>query len=140
MKNNIRCKGNTNNTSVIIFFKKAKNSQRCYFLGRTSSEIFVLLLLFIFDLHFLLLYLHLSMFFILLLFFSFSFRRHPSPFHGLSPGFLHVILYFQPSPSQSDSQHFHLFNHSVLAASATAMSRTFFTHRRFLPCAPSPAF
>ena len=139
MKNNIRCKGNTNNTSVTIFFKKVKNSQRCYFLGRTSSEVFVLLL-FIFDLHFLLLYLHLSMFFILLLFFSFSFRRHPSPFHGLLPGFLHVILHFQPSPSQSDLQHFHLFNHSILAASATALSRNFFTHRRFLPCAPSPAF
>ena len=44
---------------------------------------------------------------------------------GLSPGFLHPILYFQPSPSQSDSQHFRLFNHSVLAASATALSEHF---------------
>ena len=32
MKNNIRYKGNTNNTSVIIFLKsKVKNSQRWYF-------------------------------------------------------------------------------------------------------------
>ena len=32
MKNNIRYKGNINNTSVIIFFKsKVKNSQRCCF-------------------------------------------------------------------------------------------------------------
>ena len=30
MKNNIRYKGNINNTSVIIFLK-VKNSQRCYF-------------------------------------------------------------------------------------------------------------
>ena len=37
-----------------------------------------------------------------------AFRRHPSPFRGLLPGFLHPILYFQPSPSQSDdSRHFH---------------------------------
>ena len=35
------------------------------------------------------------------------------------------ILYFQPSPSQSDSRHFHLFNHSVLAAGTTALSGHF---------------
>ena len=39
--------------------------------------------------------------------FTFSFPRHPPPFRGLSPGFLHPILYFQSSPSQSDSRHFH---------------------------------
>ena len=44
---------------------------------------------------------------------------------GLSPGFLHPILYFQLSPSQSDLRHFHLLNHSVLAASATALSGHF---------------
>ena len=54
-----------------------------------------------------------------------AFRHHPSPFRGLSPGFLHPILYFQLSPSQSDLRHFHLFNHSVLAASATALSGHF---------------
>ena len=37
----------------------------------------------------------------------------------------HPILYFQSSSSQSDSRHFHLFNHTVLAASATALSGHF---------------
>ena len=56
-----------------------------------------------------------------------AFRRHPSPFRGLSLGFLHPILYFQPSPSQSDSQHFH-FNVSrffILTGSATVLSERF---------------
>ena len=52
-------------------------------------------------------------------------QHHLSPFRGLLPGFLHPILYFQSSPSQSDSRHFHLFNHFVLAASATALSGHF---------------
>ena len=58
-----------------------------------------------------------------------AFRRHPSPFRGLSLGFLHPILYFQPSPSQSDSPHFH-FNVSrffIFTGSATVLSE------RFLP-------
>ena len=60
-----------------------------------------MLLFFILDLHFVVV-LHLSMFFIFVVAssFTFSFRRHSSsPFCGLSSGFLHPILYFQPSPS-----------------------------------------
>ena len=42
------------------------------------------------------------------------------------------ILYFQPSPSQSDLRHFHFqpFRY-LLTASATVLSGPFFTHRRF---------
>ena len=75
MKNNIRYKGNINNTSVIIFFFfnwRAKTPSDVTLLGRTSSEVFVMLVVvvhsflylnFIFDLHFVVV-LHLSMFFI----------------------------------------------------------------------------
>ena len=43
MKNNIGYKANTNNTSVIIFLKKTKTPSDVTLLGRTSSEVFVLL-------------------------------------------------------------------------------------------------
>ena len=43
MKNNIRYKGNTTNTSVIIFLKKSKTPSDVTLLGRNSSEVFVLL-------------------------------------------------------------------------------------------------
>ena len=107
MKNNTRYKGNTNNTCVIIFLR---NSQRCYFAWDNLQWDFCYVSCcssFLCCVFILLLYLHLSMFFILLLFLLIAFRRHPSPFRGLSPGFLHPILYFQPGPSQTDSRHFH---------------------------------
>ena len=51
------------------------------------------------------------------------------------------ILYFQPSPSHSDSWHFHF---STIALSSYreryGFEWTFFTHRRFLPYAPSRHF
>ena len=104
MKNNIRYKGDTNNTSVIIFSKsKVKNSQRCYlawenlrggfcnvsccssfqFWSSFCCCIFISFLVFI-----------LLFFFICWCSsFTFSFRHHPSPFCGLSPGFYtHFIL------------------------------------------------
>ena len=47
------------------------------------------------------------------------------------------ILYFQPSPSQSDSRHFHF---STIPLSSYreryGFEWAFFTHRRFLPYAP----
>ena len=64
-----------------------------------------------------------------------AFRRHPSPFRGLSLGFLHPILYFQPSPSQSDSRHFH-FNVSRFFhfyRECYGFEWAFFTHGRFYP-------
>ena len=63
--------------------------------------------------------------FILLLFIHIFFSTsYPSPFRGLSPGFLHFIFYLQPSPLQIDSRHFH-FRQFHLAASATALSEHF---------------
>ena len=48
------------------------------------------------------------------------------------------ILYFQPSPSQSDLRHFHFQPfHYLLTASTTDLSGYFFTHRCFLPFTPS---
>ena len=51
------------------------------------------------------------------------------------------ILYFQPSPSQSDSRHFHF---STIPLSSYreryGFEWAFFTHRRFLPYAPSQHF
>ena len=142
MKNNIRYKGNINITFVIIFLKSQKLPAMLLCLGeppvRCFCCIFISFLIFMlmFFILFLMFYYHLSMFFILLLYlhlplssfcccsFTFSFRRHPSPFRGLSPGFLHFIFYFQPSPLQIDSRHFH-FRQFHLAASATALSEHF---------------
>ena len=51
------------------------------------------------------------------------------------------ILYFPPSPSQSDSRHFHF---STIPLSSYreryGFEWAFFTHRRFLPYAPSRHF
>ena len=61
------------------------------------------------------------------------------------PRFLHPFYTFSPaSPSQSDSRHFH-FKLSEIFSSQFYRERyglewTFFTHRRFLPYAPSPTF
>ena len=71
---------------------------------------------------------------------QFLFDVIPHPFEDYRRVFT-TILYFQPSPSQSDSRHFQfqLFRY-LLAASAKALSGHFFTHRRSLPYAPSPTF
>ena len=51
------------------------------------------------------------------------------------------ILYFQPSISQSDSRHFH-FSTILLSSYCEryGFEWTFFTHKRFLPYAPSRHF
>ena len=89
--------------------------------------------------------LHLLMFFILLLFFicqfssfTFSFRHQPLPFRGLSPGFYtHFILSAQPI-----AEWFATLSFSTISLSSYreryGFEWTFFTHRHFLPCAPSP--
>ena len=124
MKNNIRYKGNTNNTSVIIFLK-VKNSQRWYFAWENLRGGFCdVVSSFYFCIFILLLYLD---FICRCSSFTFAFRHHPLPFRGLSPVFT-LILYFQPSPSQGDLRYFHfqLFR-DLLTASATVLSG------RFLP-------
>ena len=98
MKNNIRCKGNINNTSVIIFLKsKIKNSQRWYFAWENLRGGF-------YDVsccssfhfwswfHFVVI-LHLSMFFIHICFSTSSLTL----LCGLSPGvYTHFIFSAQP--------------------------------------------
>ena len=108
MKNNIRYKGNTNNTSVILYFNcRTKTPRNVTLLGRTSEEVFMMLLFFIsflylhfiFDLHFVV---------VLHLFFLHShllFDVIPHPFVDYRRVFT-PLLYFQPSPSQSDSPQF----------------------------------
>ena len=125
MKNNIRYKGNTTNTSVIIFLKKSKTPSDVTLLGRNSSEVFVMLVVVVSS-------------FCCCIFicwcssfcgcssFTFSFWRHPSPFRGLSPRFLYPILYFLPRPSQSDLWHFHFQSFLyLLAARVTVLSGHF---------------
>ena len=107
---------------------------------------FLLYLHFIFNLHFVVVVssfhfgcsfcCHLSIFFIHI----FAFQRRPSTFHGLSQGFLHPILYLQPSSSQSDLRHFHFQLFQYLLTERYGFEWAFFTHRCFLPYAPLPTF
>ena len=158
MKNNIRYKGNTSNTSVIIFLigsRLNKNSQRWYFAWENLQEIFVMLvvvvvvffaggLTFIFYLHFaVVLHSFFSSFVVVVVLHSLLSNIIPHPSMGYRQVFT-PILYFQLSPLQSDLQHFHfnlskIFFHSF-TASATVLGGDFFTHWRFLPCATSPTF
>ena len=88
MKNNIRYKGNTNNTSVIIFLnRKVKNSQRWYFAWENLRGGFCCCCCsFIFVLHFVVV-LHSFLFFILLLLFFISFPGCFAMSPALHPGF-----------------------------------------------------
>ena len=107
MKNNIRYKVNINKTSVIIFFNcRAKTPNGVTMLGRTSSELFVILVVVT---HSFLLFI-LLLFFIYCLFFIFVVVLHSLLFNVIphaSVDYRQVftpILYFQPSTSQSDSR------------------------------------
>ena len=117
MKNSLRYKGNINNTSVIIFLIGGqKTPSNVTLLGRTSSEVFVILVVVV----------HSFLFFIWLLFFiyfvlhfcwcssfTFAFRHHPSPFHGLIAGLLHPFYTFSPAHRRVIRDTF-IFNHSVI--------------------------
>ena len=80
--------------------------------------------------------LHLPFYFIRIFFFDII--PHPSVDYRQV---FRPILYFQPSPSQSVSSHFHF---STIPLSSYCerygFEWAFFTHRRFLPYAPSPHF
>ena len=95
----------------------------------SSSWIFILLL-----------YLHLSMFFILLLFFHshFLFNVIPHPSVDYLRGFYTPFYTFSPTHCRMirDIFIFWPFRY-LLAASATALSGHFFTHRCFLSYTPS---
>ena len=140
MKNNIRYKGNTNNTSVIIFLiwaNPTKTPSDGTLLGEPPRRIFVVALS---SFHFCI-FISFLIFILLLLFFMyllFDIILHPSLDYRrvFTP-----ILYFQRSPSQSDSRHCHFQAfRDLLTASATLFEWAFFTHRRFLPYAPSMTF
>ena len=119
--------------SEIYFFFEfiIKNFQQWYLLGRTSSEVFVMLVVI----------------FILLLFFicrcssfTFSFGHHPSPLRGLSPGFHnHFVLSAQPIAEWFGTRSF-----STVPLSSYrhryGFEWAFFNHRCFLPYAPSRHF
>ena len=116
MKNNIRYKGNINNTSVIIFFNwRTKTPSDVTLLGRTSSEVFVMLVVvvhsFLFFILLLLFFIHFVLHFVvavlhfitsyLMVYFSLLFNLIPHPSVDYC-GVFTPILYFQPSPLQSD--------------------------------------
>ena len=104
MKNNIRYKGNTTSTSVIIFLKKSKTPSDVTLLGRNSSEVFVLLVVvssFVDVLHFAV---------VLLISFSTSPLTLPWTIAGgFSP---HFILSAQPIAEWFATLSF--FDHSIL--------------------------
>ena len=147
MKNNIRYKGNINKTSVTIFFFnwRTKTPRDVTLLGRASCEVFVMLVVvfhsFLFFILLLLFFIHFFLCDIVLHSLLFNVIPQPSMYYRqvLTP-----ILYFQPSPSESDSRHFH-FNLSEIFFHSFYHERNgfewiFFTHSRFLLYAPSPTF
>ena len=74
-----------------------------------------------------------------------AFQHHPSPFRGLLLRFLLLILYFQPSPSQSELRHFHLFKILFLLRALRPWVGIFhqqviFTLRSFPTFLAQPAF
>ena len=133
MKNHIRYEGNINNTSVIIFLKsKFKNYQQCYFGWENLQWGFCCCSSFHFcSSYFLLFFIcWCSSFcccssFVNFLHSHFLFDISPYPSVDYHQVFT-PILYFQPSPSQSDSRHFHFqpFRY-LLTASATVLSGHF---------------
>ena len=151
IKNNIRYKGNINNTSVNIFLiggQKLPAMLLC--LGEPSRRFLVVVLHFIFDLYFIFVssfhfwsLFHFCSSFVGVLHsvvvlhshFLFGVIPHPSVDYGRV---FTSILYFQPTLSQSDSWHFHFPLSSCRGRYGLGWG--FFTHRRFLPCAPSPTF
>ena len=146
MKNNIRYKGNTNNTSVIIFLsqKSQKLPAMLLCLGEPPVR-FLWCCCSSFLIFILLLYLHLSMFFILLLFFIHIFFSTSSlTLPWTIAGFLHPFYTISPARRRGicDTFIFQPFRY-LLAASATALSGHFlatngfylmFLHRHSTTC------
>ena len=99
----------------------------------------VVVLNFIFVLHFVVVILHFIASYVML-FFSLLFDVIPHPSLDDRRVFT-LILYFRPSPIRNTFiLTFRRYSFQSFTASATALSWYFFTHRRFLPYAPSPTF
>ena len=100
------------NSVIICLNQKSKTPSDVTLLGRISGKVFVLLSSS-----------HLSMLFILLLFFSLLFDIIPHPPVDYRRGFYTPFYTFSPAHRRVIRNS--LFNHSVLAASATALSEHF---------------
>ena len=100
------------NSVIICLNQKSKTPSDVTLLGRTSGKVFVLLSSS-----------HLSMLFILLLFFSLLFDIIPHPPVDYRRGFYTPFYTFSPAHRRVIRNS--LFNHSLLAASATALSEHF---------------
>ena len=132
---------NIPSTSTLIFIKRrSRQHMKLLCLGEPSVR-FSWCWCFCCCVIILLLYLHLSMFFILLWFIHIFFSTSSLTLLLTIAGVFtrHFILYFQPSPPQSDSRHFH-FSTIPSWRERYALEWACFTHRRFLPYAPSPTF
>ena len=136
--NTAKCKWNRKivNLQALLKISKLKTPSDGTFLGRTSEEVFVLFSFcclcssFRFWSSF---YCHLSILFIHILLFNII-PLSSVDYHQV----FRPILYFQPSPSQSDSRHFHFQPfYYLLAAGATVLSGCFLLTGVFLPYAPS---
>ena len=149
MKTNIRYKGNTNNTSVIIFLKsKVKNSQRCYFAWENLRGGLCCCCIFIsFSFHFcvfkilkigysICIFIVCLLMFFIHIYFPASCLTLPwtiagflHPFYIFSPAHRKVICdtFISTFPGSSYREHY-------------GFEWAFFTHRRFLPYAPSQTF
>ena len=133
MKNNIRYKGNTNNTSVIIFFNcRTKTPSDVTLLGRTAEEVFMMLLFFIsflylhfiFDLNFVVVFLHSHLLFDVIPHPCVDYRRVFIPIYTFRPAHRRVIRHnFINQPFRY-----------LLAASATALSGHFLPKVFFTLC------
>ena len=139
----IRYKGNINNTSVIIFFNcRTKTPRDVTLLGRTSEEVFMMLLFFIsflylhfiFDLNFVVV-LHLLFFFI-----HICFSTSSLTLAWTIAGFLYRFYTFRPAHRRVIRHNFINQPFRYLFAERYGLEWAFFTHRRFLPYAPSPTF
>ena len=149
MKNNIRYKGNTSNSSVIIFLKSKswKLPAMVLCLGELPRRVVLLLYLhfifissfhfhFFFDLHFVaVVVLRLFMFFIHIYFLTLSLTlpwtiaRFLHSFYTFSPAHLRLIrnTFISIFPGSSCRERY-------------SFEWAFFTHRRFLPYDPLPTF
>ena len=149
MKNNIRYKGDINNTSVIIFLIGGQKLPAMVLawenlqwgfcdVGCCCCSSFILF--FIFVVVVVVLYFNASY---VMLFFSLLFNIIPHPSVDYRRVFT-TILYFQPSPSRSDSRHFHFQPFRDLLSQfyckRYGFEWVFFTHRHFLLDAPSLTF
>ena len=142
IKNNIRYKGNINNTSVNIFLiggQKLPAMLLC--LGEPSRRFLVVVLHFIFDLYFIFVssFHFWSQFCCCSSFVDVLHSHFPHPSVNYRR-FFTPILCFQPNPSQIDLLHFHFQPFCYLLAAVLGGHFLPIFYPRFLHCVPSPTF